>query len=191
MKKQVIGVMALIMVLLYSCKSFNDREKDFETDDGISKIASSLDNEFGKNASYTDVTLSYAKGIGTTISATGTKDPTSVKLLSKQKVNGSWQNVSEVTLEIDGDARPADFMFTLNDVQNLKKVPEMIKTSIEKIKKEKNFDVVAEHVSVKAPERINSADDKPEYNINLRPETGGTSFIMIFDSQGNFQKMVY
>jgi hypothetical protein len=192
MKKHLFALILIVCTsLFYSCKSGGSKAKAFETPDGVADVVSNLNKAFGKDASYTDVTISFLKGIGTTISATGTKDPSSGKLISKMKGDGAWRDVSEITLEIEGDAKPADFMFRLNDVDDLKKIPGMVKMSIDKIKKEKNFDVVAQHVSVKSPSKINSPEDKLVYNVNLAPENGGTSFITVFDNNGNFQRMIY
>ncbi|NII24342.1 hypothetical protein HB364_04600 [Pseudoflavitalea sp. X16] len=190
MKKHTLSLLlAICMMVFYSCSSGGG--KAFETTEGMADITGQLDDEFGKDASYTSVILSYHKDIGTMVSATGTKDPASKKLIEKHRANKGWEDRSEITLEIEGDAKPSDFMFTLKDVDNLKKVPEMVKLSVDKIKKEKNFDVVVESVNVSAPSRINSPEDKLRYLINCAPPNGGTKFTMIFDNTGNFQKMLY
>ena len=175
--------------LFYSCKSL--KGKAFETTEGIAEVVTKLNEAFGENASYTDITISYIKGIGSTISATGTKDPSSSKMISKLYSNGNWKDDSEVIIEVSGGAKPSDFMFTLSEVEQLKKVPEMVRISIEKIKKDKKIDVVAEHVSVKYPSRIMGPDDKLSFDVNLAPENGGTSFITSFDEVGNFQRLIY
>jgi len=70
-------------------------------------------------------------------------------------------------------------------------VPEMVKVAIETVKKEKNFDVIAEHVSVKYPSQKMSPNDSWGYDVNLAPETGGTSFIAVFDDKGRYQRLIY
>lgn len=190
MKKHTIHLLLAACLLAFAACQSGD-SKAFETPEGVADAVSDLQDEFGTAASYTNVLLAYHKGIGNTLSATGTKDPASKKMLSKQKVNGMWKDLSEVTLEIEGDAQPADFMFTLQDLDHLKKLPGMIKQSVDKIKKEKNFEVVAESVNINAPSRIKGPDDKLRYLINCAPPNGGTSFTVIFDHNGNFQTMVY
>jgi hypothetical protein len=190
MKKYSFGLMLIACLTLFSCCK-SKKSKAFQTSEGVSEVVSRLNESFGKSANFTDITISYVKGIGSTISATGTKDPTSTKLISRLYANGQWEDVAEVTLEISGDAKPSDFMFMLDEVDQLKKVPEMVKFSIEKIKKEKNFDVVAEHVSVKYPSRRTSPDDNLSYDVNLAPETGGTTLIAVFDEKGNYKRLIY
>jgi hypothetical protein len=188
-KSKLVLIFIACATLFYSCKSL--KGKAFETTEGVAEVATKLNEGFGENAHYTDITISYVKGIGSTISATGTKDPSSSKMVSKLYSNGNWKDVSEVILEVSEGAKPSDFMFTLNEIEELKKVPEMVRLSVEKIKKEKNIDVVAEHVSVKYPSRIMGPDDKLGFDVNLAPENGGTSFITTFDEVGNYQRLVY
>jgi hypothetical protein len=190
MKKYSFVLMLIACSILFSCCK-STKSKAFQTSEGVSEVVSRLNESFGKNANYTDITISYVKGIGSTINATGTNDPSSTKLISKLYANGHWEDVAEVTLEISGGAKPSDFMFTLDEVDHLKKVPEMVNLSVEKIKKEKNFDVVAEHVSVKYPSRRNSPDDNLSYDVNLAPKTGGTTFIAVFDEKGNYKRLIY
>jgi hypothetical protein len=190
MKKNKLSLIFIACItILSSCKSL--KGKAFESTEGVAEVVTKLNETFGDGASYTDITISYFKGIGSTISATGTNDPSSTKLISKVFSNGKWEESSEVILEVSGGAKPSDFMFTLKDVDQLKKVPEMVRFSIEKIKKEKNFDVVAEHVSVKYPSRITGPDDKLSFDVNLAPENGGTSFISTFDELGNHKRINY
>lgn len=190
MKKYSLVLMLFVCSTLFNgCKS--TKSKAFQTSEGVAEVVSRLNDSFGKNANYTDITISYVKGVGSTISATGNNDPSSTKLVSKLYANGHWEDVSEVTLELSGGARPSDFMFRLDELDQLKKVPEMVNLSIEKIKKEKNFDVVAEHVSVKYPSRRTGSDDNLSYDINLAPETGGTTFIVVFDEKGKYKSLIY
>ncbi len=190
MKKHAFTLVLLACsTFLYCCKP--KKEKAFQTGEGITGVVSKLNDAFGKDAYYTDITISFVKNVGTTVSATGTKDPGSAKLTSKLNAGGDWQDVSDVTLEVSGGAKPADFMFTLAQVDGLKKVPDMVKVAIETVKKEKNFDVVAEHVSVKYPSRKLSPNDSWNYSVNLAPENGGTSFIALFDDKGQYQRIIY
>jgi hypothetical protein len=190
MKKHSLHLLlAFCIMSLHACNAH--KGKTFESTEGVASIAKDLNGEFGDNASYTSIILSYHKDLGTSISATGTKDPASKKMLRKQNFKGAWQDLAEITLEIEGDMKPADFMFQLKDIEELKKVPDMIKASIEKIKKEKNFDVVAESVNIQAPTRINSADDQLRYLINLTPPNGGTDFTVIFNNKGIYENMTY
>jgi len=182
-------ILAACTTLLNGCQT--KKEKAFQSSEGVREVVNRLTDAFGKTAHYTDITISYVKGVGSTISATGTNDPTSTKHISKLHSGGEWEDVSEVTLELSGGAKPSDFLFTLDEVDQLKKVPEMVKVAIEKVKQEKKLDVVAEHVSVKYPSRRMGPDDGLGFDVNLAPENGGTSFIAVFDGKGNYQRLVY
>lgn len=188
---QLVMMIAVFVVALSSCQSFGGGGRKFETTDGVADLVSGLKGEFGKDAYYTEISFNYHKSTGTTISATGTKDPESKKMISKQKMKGAWEDLSEISLEITGDAKAAEFMYTLKEVDEFKKVPGMIKTSIDKIKKEKNFDVVPTSVSVIAPDELKGQPQKLRYLLYFQPESGGTKFTMIFDQEGNFTKMLF
>lgn len=191
MKTQTLRLFLFTAIAALGLVSCGNGGRSFETADGVQDIANDLDKQFGKDASYTNVLMSYHKSLGTSVSATGTKDPGSKTMIEKQKSKGIWKDVSEITLEIEGGAQASEFMFKLKDVDNLRKVPELVKASIEKIKKEKNFDVVATSVNITAPSRINSPDDKLRYLINLEPANGGTNFTAIYDYQGKFKDLVF
>lgn len=189
MKKHIL-YLVLAIAAFSSCKSGGSRSgKAWTTTEGINGIVADFNSAFGKDASYTHMSLYYIKDVGTIIAATGTKDPASKTLIEKQKANAGWEDLSQVTLDIEGDAKPSDFMFTLNDLDNLAKVPDMIKQSVDKIKKEKNFDVVPDDVNIVGPTR--AGEDKVTIMVNLKPANGGTSFTVAFDAKGNFEHMTF
>lgn len=174
-----------------SCDYFGGGGRKFETSDGIAKLVSDLKNEFGKEAFYTSIGFAWNSHTGTSINATGTADPASKKMMERTRLKGVWKNNSEITLEISGDAKPTDFMFTLADLGDLSKVPDMIKQSVEKIRKEKNFDVVATNVTIHSPDELKEQTERFSYHIILEAENGGTSFTTIFDQNGNFKRLIY
>lgn len=185
---RLLLALAISALSLISC---GNNTRIFETKEGVDDLVSELDKQYGKDASYTSLIMTFDKSIGSAVSVTGTKDPASKKMIEKRKMKGSWTDMSEITLEIDGDAQASEFMFKLKDIDNLGKVPGLVKASIDKIKKEKNMDVVATSVNITAPDRIKSDKDKLRYLINLEPANGGTDFTAIYDHQGNFQNLLY
>jgi hypothetical protein len=191
MKKHSLRLFLLLAIAAIGLTSCGGKSRVFDSKEGVSDLAGELDKQFGKDASYTSLIMSYDKNIGTSVSVTGTKDPASKKMTEKRKLKGVWNDVSEITLEIEGDANASEFMFKLKDIDNLNKVPGLVKASIDRIKKEKNFDVVATSVNISAPDRIRSDKDRLRYLINLEPASGGTNFTAIYDHQGNFRDLLY
>lgn len=190
MKK--ISCFILLAVILSACEYFGAGGRDFETSKGIASIVSELKDKFGENAGYTRISMSYHDGVGTSTIATGTADVNSNKLIEKMKQKGIWQDKSEITLEIEGEAKPKDFMFTLQQVQDLQKIPELVKASVEKVEKEKNMkDMVPTIVSISMPSRINSPDDGLSIIIYVEPKNGGTDFQLSYNAKGEFLKMMY
>ncbi|NML24099.1 hypothetical protein HHL16_24690 [Pseudoflavitalea sp. G-6-1-2] len=193
MKKKTLQLslmLALCITAFTSCDYFGGGGRKYETADGVASLVSDLKSEFGKDAWYTDINFSYHKSTGTSTSATGTKDPASKKMIEKTRLKGTWKDNSEITLSLTGDAKPEDFMFTLTELGDLKKLPDMIKLAVDKIKKEKNFDVVATNITVHSPDRLKENSEKFSYLLSLQPENGGTSFSVIFDQKGDFKKII-
>lgn len=182
----------LLAATLTSCQYFGGGGRDFETSKGIASLVSELKDEFGDNAGYTSINMSYHDGIGTSTVATGTADVNSNKLTEKLKQKGIWQDKSEITLEIEGDAKPKDFMFTLQQLQDLQKIPDLVKASIAKVEKEKQMkDLVPTMVAISMPSRINSPDDGVTIVIYVEPKNGGTDFQLSYNAKGEFQRLLY
>src|SRR5688572_31440321 len=120
MKKLCVAAFATL--ILASCQYFGGGGRAFDNADDMSDLVGELKDKFGQNAGFTSITMSYHDGIGTSTVATGTADINSNKLMERMKQKGIWQDKAEVTLEIDGEATPKDFMFTLDQVQDLKNI---------------------------------------------------------------------
>ncbi|BAV05850.1 hypothetical protein FLA_1862 [Filimonas lacunae] len=183
---------ALLAITLTACEYFGGGGCTYETADGIKDAQKELDSKFGKGAGYTDVMFSFHKDVGTVITATGTPDLNSAKLIERHRMKGIWKDLSEITMEISGEGKPRDFMFTLDQV-DLSKIPAMVKQAKEKIQKEKGIDkVIASSVSLSMPDKLdNKEDGNPTYHINVEPESGGTTFSFVYDVKGNFKNLIY
>lgn len=184
-------LLVITAITITSCEYFGGGGRAYETEDGMRKMLGELNDEFGKGAGYTDISFSYHKDMGTAISATGTKDLTSSKLIEKLKLKGVWEDKSEITMEISGGAKSKDFMFTMAEV-DLMKIPAIVKQSIDKVSKEKQIkEVVVNSVSISMPDELKNSTEKPTYHIIAEPKNGGTNFTLLYDEKGNFQKMIY
>lgn len=184
--------MALLAFTLASCEYFGAGGRDYENAKDLASLVGELKSKFGENAGYTNISLSYHDGIGTSVVAAGAADPNSNKLIEKLKQKGIWEDKSEITLEIEGDAKPKDFMFTLQQLQDLQKVPELVKASIEKVEKEKQMkDMVVNSVYIAMPKSIRGPEDQLRMTVTVSPENGGTDFQLIYNEKGEFQKMIY
>lgn len=190
MKK--ISCIILLAATLASCQYFGGGGRDFETSKGISALVQELKDEFGENAGYTTINMAYNSGIGTSVLAIGTADMNSNKLIEKLKQKGIWQDKSEITLEIEGEAKPKDFMFTLQQLQDLGKIPDLVKASIAKVEKEKQIkDLVPTMVAISMPRKLDSPDDGVSIVIYVEPKNGGTDFQLSYNAKGEFLQMLY
>ena len=149
-----------------------------------------LKTKFGENAYYTDLTISYDESIGNIVSVTVTDKPESLKMAEWSFGNGSWNETSEVSLELPEGTKAADFMFQLNKDINLTTLGGLIEESKKKLTAEKGLENPVLNIAV-----INFPDNgdiaKAEYSINLNPENGGTTFSFRYKLSGEFIEMDY
>ena len=159
--------------------------------EGFSEIEQDLNDKFGSDAFYTDLNISYDTSAGNMLSLTVTDAPESLKMGTYVfSQHTSWQQNSEVTLEVPEGTKAADFMFQLNDKINLKKLGELVELSSKNLTEEKDIDNPAfEMAFIKFP---NNGDmQKAEYVVKLEPEHGGTSFTYSYTLNGELIKMDY
>ncbi|MFD2562924.1 hypothetical protein [Aquimarina rubra] len=181
-------LVVLLIVSLISCGGRISNQPANET--GFKAIENELKTQFGDNAYYTNVSITYNKSIGNTVIVIVTKDPESLKMGQWNLVQDSWGQNSDVTITIPDGTRATDFMFQLNDKINLAKLGELVEQSVEKLKTEKDLDNPTLSIAnIKFPK--NGDVSKTEYTINLTPENGGTTFMFYYTLDGKLIKKNY
>ena len=177
-----------IITLLISCG--NSTSKESPDKKGFSALEQNIKNEFGKDAYFTDLTITYNKAIGNIIGVTVTKEPASLKMEQWNSTKGNWTQNSEITLEVPQGTEAADFMFQLGEKINLSKLGELVQTSIKTLKDEKNIEnPILQMAAINFPE--NGDIVKTEYLVMLQPENGGTTFTFQYRLNGNLIEMNY
>jgi hypothetical protein len=181
-------LIALTLTLVCSCGSGTSKQS--ANTEGFTNIEQELNSKFGKNAYYTDLSISYDASIGNMISVTVTEDPESLKMGQWINSQDSWKQTSEITLEVPQGSKASDFMFQLNDAISLSQLGTLIEKSREQLKSEKNLENPTLSIAqVKFPK--NGEFSKVEYAINLKPENGGTTFSFYYNLNGDLIKMDY
>ena len=181
-------IVGLIMILwtLAACRS--DLKDDVN---GFAEIEEKLRSEFGKDAYYTEINISYDEPLGLYFSATVTKDPSSLQMEEWHwNTMKGWYQTSTITLEISGEgAVPTDFMFDLNGKVSIKKMGELVETAKKKLEDEKNIEPVLSLAVVDAPS--DGDKSKIDYFITCKPKTGGTTFNFNYDLGGRETRFDY
>lgn len=178
----------LILVSFTACEYFGGGGRTFESADGISGLISGLKSQFGDNASFKSIVMIYDESSGTSVSATGTDNPSGNIMIEKTKIKGFWQDNAEITVELEQNSKLSDFIFSLDQI-NLEQVPGLVQQAKDKVSQEKSIDkVVAKMVSFTVPDRL-GRDFKPTIDVNVEPENGGTDFTVQFNTQGQFVNM--
>ncbi|WP_040248960.1 hypothetical protein [Psychroserpens mesophilus] len=181
-------LIALTLTLVCSCGTGTSKQS--ANAEGFTNIEQELNSKFGKNAYYTDLSISYDATIGNMISVTVTEDPESLKMEQWINSQDSWEQTSEITLEVPQGSKAADFMFQLNDAISLSQLGALVANSCDQLKSEKNIENPTLSIAhVKFPK--NGEFSKAEYAINLKPENGGTTFRFYYKLNGELIKMDY
>lgn len=181
----------LLLVLLFhvvSCS--NSIQNQPATADGFQNIENALKDKFGKDAYYTDLTITYNQSIGNIVGVTVTEVPESLKMGQWNLTQGNWQQNSDIIIEVPVGTKASDFMFQLGDTISLSKLGALVEQSIQKLKDEKDIkNPILSIAGLNFPD--NGDISKAQYMINLKPESGGTTFSFYYSLSGDLIKSDY
>ncbi|MCB0463909.1 MAG: hypothetical protein KDC81_14515 [Flavobacteriaceae bacterium] len=185
----LIKLLALLLLMqLTSCG--NSTQNQPATAEGFQNIENELKDQFGKDAFYTDLTVTYNQSIGNIIGVTVTEDPESLKMGQWNLTQDTWQQNSDITIEVPSGTKASDFMFQIGEAISLSKLGGLVEKSIQKLKDEKNLEnPILSTARVYFPD--NGDASKAEYFVNLQPENGGTTFRFRYGLNGDLIKMNY
>uniref|UniRef100_UPI00404BA063 hypothetical protein n=1 Tax=Gelidibacter sp. TaxID=2018083 RepID=UPI00404BA063 len=176
------------MIILTSCGGNSSNQE--ATAEGFSEIENQIKDKFGSDAYFTDLTITYNKSIGNIIGVIVTENPESLRMAQWNNTQDTWNQTSDVSIEIPNGTNAADFMFQLNAAINLKKLGELVEKSKAQLTKEKNLENPKLHIaSIQFPD--NGDVSKAEYMVMLQPENGGTTFSFSYTLAGELIKMDY
>lgn len=181
-------VVMILVKLVTSCSNSSSNQP--VTKVGFTEIENELVSKFGKDAYYTDLTVTYNASIGNIIGITVTEDPESLKMGQWNLTQDTWQQNSEIILEVPVGTKASDYMFQLDEILNLSTLGGLVEKSVEKLKEEKNLkNPTLSTARVYFPD--NGDISKAEYFVNLQPENGGTTFRFRYNLQGDLITMNY
>ncbi|MDO6595365.1 hypothetical protein Q4512_00480 [Oceanihabitans sp. 2_MG-2023] len=166
-------IVAFSIIILQSCGG--NSAKQPATANGFLEIQKDIKNEFGDDAYYTDLTITYNKSLGNIIGVTVTKDPVSLKMGQWNQTKGIWKQNQEISLEVPQGTQASDFMFQLDENINLSILGELAEKATGQLKTDKNIENPTLSMAfIKFPK--NGDVSKTEYTVMLKPENGGTTF---------------
>lgn len=184
--KNTISIFLTVTALgLLSC---GNGKTDF-TDNAASMIAlgEEIKGEFG-DSYYTSFSVNNTSS-GPIVGVSTTKDPSSMQMGDWQYFDGSWSQISEITLEVPSGAKAEDYMFKFGEQVKFETIGKIIEDAKATLKKEKEVDAKVEDLIVNAP---NNGDfDTMEYLLTLEPISGGTSFNFSYTLNGELIKYDY
>ncbi|MGD1840992.1 MAG: hypothetical protein ACFB0B_08870 [Thermonemataceae bacterium] len=189
-KSRIFNTLFTFVASLFLLSACGDSAALTENTQDIEKI---ITDKFGQDLHFTEFRISNGKGPrGKVVSSMGmtlTTDPSSLEAESWNYSDGNWEQISEVTLEMSGDAKPEDFMLSLDELA-LPKLQEMINHAKTHLTKEKNIEnPFVTSLSISTPNR--APKNESQFLIFLQPENGGTSFNLSYTLEGEFKEMDY
>lgn len=176
----------LLLLVLYSC---NNKKGSYEDKASLKELKKELISKFGENAYYTKLNISNTD-YGSIIGVLQTDEPSSLKMTEWNFANGSWSQISDVTLQLSAGARAEDFMFQLNKIIDFDVMSKIVEESKKKIIEEKGIaEVRVENINIKAP---NNGDlNSMNYFITISPKSGGTDFNFWYKMDGTLSRFDY
>jgi hypothetical protein len=99
-----------LMFQLTSCG--NSIQNQSATSEGFQNIENELNEQFGKEAFYTDLTVTYNQSIGNIIGVTVTEDPESLKMGQWNLTQDTWQQNSDITIECHQEQKRLTICFS-------------------------------------------------------------------------------
>lgn len=187
-KLAVFFAVVVIMKLLSSCSESISSQP--ATAKGFAVIEEALKTKFGADAYYTDFTITYNKSIGNIVGVTVTEAPETLKMGQWNLTQDTWQQNSDITIEVPEGTQAKDYMFQLGDAISLSKLGALIEQSVKKLKDKKNLNNPTLSVAgLNFPD--NGDISKAQYMINLKPQNGGTTFRFYYTLAGDLIDMNY
>ncbi len=185
-----IVVLFVLSILLITSSCSESTRNQPATAEGFKALENEIKNQFGNDAYYTDLTITYNKSIGNIVGVTVTEDPESLKMGQWNLTQDTWRQNSDISIEVPKGTKASDYMFQLGETINLHKLGGLVEQSVQKLKDEK--DLINPTLSIAGLNFPDNGDSlKAEYMINLQPENGGTTFSFYYSLDGNLIKMDY
>ncbi|MDH7913069.1 hypothetical protein [Winogradskyella sp. SYSU M77433] len=184
----IVVVVLLLVLQITSCSSSTNNQP--ATAEGFQNIEKALKDQFGKDAYYTDLTVTYNKSIGNIVGVTVTENPESLKMGQWNLTQDTWQQNSDITIEVPAGTKASDYMFQLGEAISLSKLGGLVEQCLQKLKEENNLENPTLSIAgLNFPD--NGDISKAQYVINLQPENGGTTFSFYYSLSGDLIKSDY
>lgn len=178
MKKIKLLSIITSTILLVSCGS------DSASGEGFAQIQADLASKFGKDAYYTEISITSNSSIGYITNAIVAENPESLKMEQWSQTQGSWTQTYDIEIEIPENTKASDFMFKLGDQVKLDKLYELVEQSKKKITEDKTIPNPTLHMAfIRYPDT--GEVSKAQYVVIMQPENGGTSVTYSYSLDGS------
>lgn len=171
----------LVSISLAGCRSGN--AYPYESDSGISAIVYQLESQYGIGGKYSIIQMNYDDSVGLVINATGVAEG-STDLVVRRMKRGKWVQLSSASLKTMVEQ---PFLFTLDSISDLKKIPDLISNSGYKLSAEiRKPGLHAKEVLIHAP-GFGPDGDLIRISIHIHPEDALGKFEYSYNAAGVLQ----
>lgn len=185
--KKSIFLVAVVSIVLTACGPGKDPV--FESKEEMAKITEKIKKSFEPKAYFNSISFFYSPETYNMITVEGNSDNTSNTLWDRTLKSGMWETTTQVTMEISGDAKPEDFLFSLDDV-DLLKIPDLVADAKARAIKEKNItEAKVTAVIISTPMMLEDKASDLNFNITITPSDGGKDISVTYDLTGNFVEL--
>ncbi|MBO9635165.1 MAG: hypothetical protein J7578_18790 [Chitinophagaceae bacterium] len=171
----------LVSITLVGCR-FGDAYP-YESDSGVSAIVYQLQSQYGIGGKYSVIQMSYDDSVGLVINATGVVEG-STDLVVRRMKRGKWSQLSSASLKTMVEQ---PFLFTLDSISDLKKIPDLINSSCYKLSAEiRKPGLHAKEVMIHAP-GFGLEGDLIRISIHIHPQDALGKFEYSYNTAGVLQ----
>ena len=181
-------ITVMLCIVLISCQ---DKEiKPLHNTSDFTTLENDLKNKFGNQAYYTDLTISYHKEKGNKIVISVSENPENLKMEQWAKSEGNWSQISEILLEAPKGTKVIDYMFQLDKSINLTQLGKLVEKSRGQLANQKKLENSVLYMALISFPK-NGDVSKAEYQVLLKPESGGTTAMFHYQIDGTLIKIAY
>lgn len=179
--KYIVRVILPILVLILVFPSCKFRISYDEV--GMEKLEQILEQKFGQDAWYSEITVLSQSEDETLIRVKETKDKEFLKGKTWVKQGDTWMDMENIQFTFD-DGNPESHFFQLNKAVSLDTLIALTQRCLKQLENEGLKEISVYFISIQSAPIVKSASQRYLYSVSLMDKSSGEKYYFQFDSQG-------